>query len=145
MLQKYSGEADHDITAEIARRTHLPVIANGDINSAAIGQKLLQQTNVTGLMLGRGVLADPWLFQRIRGKIPSEVDEIQRRSDLFELLTDLLSRYLVRFCGERQALMKLKDLLNFIPDDCLQRDIGKLKRTTTAAAFSALLEKRFSV
>lgn len=144
VVQQYSGWADHDLTAEAASRTSLPIIANGDINSAATGQRLLQETEVAGLMLGRGALADPWLFQRIRGKLPGQVDEAQRRSDLFELLTDLLPRYLVKFCGERQALMKLKDLLNFIHDDCLQRDIGKLKRTKTAAAFSASLEKNFS-
>lgn len=143
VMQQYSGWADHDLTAEAASRTNLPIIANGDINSAATGQRLLQETEVVGLMLGRGALADPWLFQRIRGKLPGEVDETQRRSDLFELLSDLLPRYLVKFCGERQALMKLKDLLNFIPDDCLQRDIGKLKRATTVARFSTLLESNF--
>ena len=94
-------------------------------------------------MIGRGALADPWLFQRIRGELPGEVDEAQRRRDLFELLTNLLPRYLVRFCGERQALMKMKDILNFIPDDCLQRDISKLKRATTAVRFSELLESKF--
>ena len=145
VVQQYSGQSDHMLTAEAASQTSLPVIANGDINSAVMGQKLLQQTEVAGLMLGRGALADPWLFQRIRGELPGEVDEVQRRNDIFELLTDLLPRYLVRFCGERQALMKLKDLLNFIPDECLQRDIGKLKRTMTAAGFSMLLEKKFSI
>ncbi|MEA3363471.1 MAG: tRNA-dihydrouridine synthase family protein [Thermodesulfobacteriota bacterium] len=144
VMQQYSGWADHDLTAEAASRTSLPIIANGDINSAATGQRLLQETEVVGLMLGRGALADPWLFQRIRGELPGEIDETQRRSDLFQLLSDLVPRYLVKFCGERQALMKLKDLLNFIPDDCLQRDIGKLKRATTVARFSALLEKYFS-
>jgi len=144
VMQQYSGQADHAITAEAACQTSLPVIANGDINSAAMGQRLLQQTGVVGLMLGRGALADPWLFQRIRGELSGEVDERQRRKDIFELLADLLPRYLVKFCGERQALMKLKDLLNFIPDDCLQRDLGKLKRTMTAAGFFALLEKKFS-
>ncbi|MDA3904201.1 MAG: tRNA-dihydrouridine synthase family protein [Desulfuromusa sp.] len=143
VAQEYSGWADHDLTAQIARQTNLPVIANGDINNAATGRRLLQETNVAGLMLGRGALADPWLFQRIRGKLPDEVDEAQRRRDLFELLTDLLPRYLVKFCGERQTLMKMKDLLNFIPDDCLQRDIGKLKRATTVARFSAVLESNF--
>jgi len=141
--QQYSGRADHDLTAEIVNLTDLPVIANGDINSAAMGQRLLLETKVAGLMIGRGALADPWIFQRIRGELPAEVDEKQRRLDLFELINDLLPRYLVKFCGERQALMKIKDVLNFIPDECLQRDIGKLKRTTTAVKFMALLESRF--
>ncbi|MFK5926320.1 MAG: tRNA-dihydrouridine synthase family protein [Desulfuromusa sp.] len=144
VIQQYSGRADHDLTAEAASRTNLPIIANGDINHAVTGQRLLQETEVSGLMLGRGALADPWLFQRIRGELPSEVDEAQRRSDLSELLTDLLPRYLVKFCGERQALMKLKDLLNFIPDEFLQRDLGKLKRATTVVKFSAVLESKFS-
>ncbi len=143
VIQQYSGCADHDLTAEVASRTNLPIIANGDINCAAMGQKLLQETDVSGLMLGRGALADPWLFQRIRGELPGVSDEGQRRNDLYQLLTDLLPRYLVKFCGERQALMKLKDLLNFIPDECLQRDIGKLKRTTTVPGFSTVLESKF--
>ncbi len=141
--QQYSGRADHDLTAEIASRSKLPIIANGDINNAATGQRLLAETEVAGLMIGRGALADPWLFQRIRGELPGEVDEAQRRRDLFELLTNLLPRYLIKFCGERQTLMKMKDILNFIPDDCLQRDIGKLKRATTAVRFSELLESKF--
>ncbi|SDZ77272.1 tRNA-U20a,U20b-dihydrouridine synthase [Desulfuromusa kysingii] len=144
VMQRYSGLADHDLTAEFASRTDLPVIANGDINSAAMGQRLLQQTNVAGLMLGRGALADPSLFQRLRGDLPDRVNEAQRRIELAEFLTDLLPLYLVKFCGERQALMKLKDLLNFIPDDCLQRDLGKLKRAMTVARFQSLLQHRFS-
>jgi len=141
--QQYSGWADHDLTEEIVNLTDLPVIANGDINSANVGQRLLRESGVAGLMLGRGALADPWIFQRIRGKLPGKIDEMQRRLDLYEFLNDLLPRYLKKFSGERQALMKIKDVLNFIPDDCLQRDIGKLKRATTTVRFLALLESRF--
>lgn len=141
--QQYRGQADHDLTAEVAELTDLPVIANGDINSASMGQKLLNETKVAGLMLGRGALADPWIFQRIRGELPGQIDEPQRRLELFEFINDLLPRYLAKFSGERQALMKIKDVLNFIPDDSLQRDIGKLKRTTTVARFQAVLESRF--
>jgi len=144
VVQRYSGSADHTLTAETVRRTPLPVIANGDINDAATGQRLLHETGASGLMLGRGALADPWLFQRIRGELPSKINEAQRRRDLFNLLTDLLPRYLTKFSGERQTLMKLKDHLNFIPDPCLRRDIGKLKRTTTVTRFLELLENRFS-
>jgi len=144
VVQKYTGIADHNLTAEAVKSTSLPVIANGDINTAAIGRQLLDETGVAGLMLGRGALADPWLFQRIRGELPELVDEAQRRREVFEQLNSLVPRYLVKFCGERQALMKLKDLLNFIPDECLQRDLGKLKRTTTIARFIVLLEQRFS-
>lgn len=143
VMQQYTGLADHNLTAEVASRTKLPIIANGDINSATMGQQLLQKTEVAGLMLGRGALADPWIFQRIRGDMPDEIDEAQRRRELSEFISALLPLYLMKFCGERQALMKLKDLLNFIPDECLQRDLGKLKRTTTAERFMSVLSSRF--
>lgn len=139
--QKYAGQADHQLTAEVVQRTSLPVIANGDINSAAMGQRLLADSCVAGLMLGRGALADPRLFQRIRGLAPLQVDEQQRRQELADYIGVLLPRYLQRFCGERQALMKLKDLLNFIPDEELQRELKKLKRATSADSFRSLLER----
>ncbi len=145
VMQKYAGQADHRLTAEVVARTRLPIIANGDINSAATGQRLLAETGVAGLMLGRGALADPLLFRRIRGELPAQVAEEQRRRELADYIENLLERYPVKFCGERQALMKLKDLLNFIPDEGLQRELKKLKRATTVNSFRSLLDRFFSV
>ena len=141
VVQKYSGFADHQLTAAVVPRTRLPVIANGDINSAATGQRLLAETGVAGLMLGRGALGDPWLFQRVRGLVPAEIDEPQRRKELSTYLGALLPLYMEKFCGERQALMKLKDVLSFIKDEQLQREMGRLKRATTLVVFSNLLER----
>ena len=141
--QKYTGEADHELTVAAASRCSIPIIANGDISDAAAGQRLLENSDIAGLMLGRGALADPWLFERIRGNAPASVDEGQRRQEVGVFIADLLPRFKVRFCGERQMLMKLKDLLNFIPDDCLQRDIGKLKRATTLERFEKILNTKF--
>lgn len=141
VLQKYTGQADHDLTAEVVRRTDLPLIANGDINDAATAERVLQNTAATGLMLGRGALADPLLFRRIREAQPARIDMSQRRRELAGYIGALLPLYLEKFCGERQALMKLKDLLNFIPDEDLQRELGKLKRTTTVASFCSRLQR----
>jgi len=143
VLQKYSGHANHELTAEVTARASMPVIANGDITTAEMGNKILSETSVAGLMLGRGALADPRLFRRIRHELPAQVDEAVRRAELADFIGDLIPRYLEKFCGERQALMKLKDLLNFIPDVSLQRDLGKLKRSNTMERFQALLVKHF--
>ncbi len=144
VVQKYSGSADHDLVAEAVTRTRLPVIANGDIVSAEQGLAVLEQTGAAGLMIGRGALAQPMLFERIRCRDLQLPGEEQRRREVYRFLYDLLERYLVRFCGDRQALMKLKDVINFIPDPALQRDLGKLKRVTTVEAFKVLLECRFN-
>ncbi|MBW6509108.1 MAG: tRNA-dihydrouridine synthase family protein [Desulfuromonadales bacterium] len=145
VAQRYNGAADHRITAAMAAKTRLPVIANGDINSAAMARALLTQTGVAGLMIGRGALADPVIFQRIRGTAPQMVDSELRRRELGRFISDLWPSYLQKFCGERQALMKIKDVLNFIPDPDLQRDLGKLKRATSAATFLARLQGHFAI
>lgn len=143
VVQQYTGKANHDITAQLVQQTSLPVIANGDITSVAIARHLLDQCGVTGLMLGRGALADPLLFQRIRGVEPSTCELHQLRRQSGQFIVDLLPRYLEKFCGERQALMKLKDVLNFMTAPELQRDLGKLKRATTLGQFTAKLERYF--
>jgi len=143
VAQRYSGEADHRITAAMAQNTSLPIIANGDIRSAQEARTLLVQTGVAGLMIGRGALSDPFIFQRIRGAEPLTVGSVPRRQELGQFIGALWPSYLQKFSGERQALMKIKDVLNFIPDPDLQRDLGRLKRATSSVAFLARLEDYF--
>lgn len=139
--QQYGGVADHQVTAEVADRTGLPVIANGDINTSAQGQLVITESGVDGLMLGRGILADSLLFKRLRGELPAEVDTRQRRQDLYAFIDSLLPRYQELFCGDRQALMKIKDVLNFIPDKELQHDLGRMKRAKEMDTFGQRLLK----
>ncbi|MFO7576696.1 MAG: tRNA-dihydrouridine synthase family protein [Pelovirga sp.] len=145
VVQRYSGQADHRLTARVVERTSLPVIANGDIGCPAMGRELLVRDGAAGLMLGRGALSDPWLFQRIRTGAVQPSAGAQRRRDIRFFLTDLWPRYLEKFCGERQALMKIKDVLNFIAGADLQRDLGKLKRANSHDQFCALLERFFPI
>ncbi len=144
VVQKYAGQADHDLTAEVIRSTAIPVIANGDINEPATAWQLLDETAAAGLMLGRGALSDPLLFRRIRQQEPESVSEQQKRQDIYAFINNLLPAYLEKFCGERQALMKLKDVLNFISYPACQRDLGKLKRCVAISRFAAILEERFA-
>jgi len=133
--QQYQGLADHDITAKVVAQTKLPVISNGDINTSEHGQRILSSTGAAGLMLGRGALADPLLFKRLRGELPDDVDNRQRRQDVYTFLDDLLPLYQKLFCGDRQALMKMKDVLNFIPDEGLQFDLRRMKRAKDVEMF----------
>ncbi len=136
--QRYAGSADHQLTAKVAAICPIPLIANGDINDVESGLELLKIPGLSGLMLGRGALADPFLFKRLReGDVQFVTDE-ERSAQLQSYLGHLLLGYLEQFCGERQALMKLKDLLNFIPDGSRQRVLGKMKRAQNMDKFAEL-------
>jgi tRNA-dihydrouridine synthase len=139
VVQEYQGLADHTITAGVVRETSLPVIANGDIRSAAAGRHILEQTGAAGLMLGRGAIADPQLFQRIRGRAAAEPDRAERADLLRHYLTDLLNRYSTLFCGEQQVLGKVKSVLAFMDDNAFSKQYKALRKTRSIQQFSAQL------
>ncbi|HIJ90112.1 MAG TPA: tRNA-dihydrouridine synthase family protein [Deltaproteobacteria bacterium] len=137
--QLYSGAADHRITGEVVRQTPLPVIANGDIFSAATGQRVLAETGAAGLMLGRGAIADPLLFQRLRGSYPGESAPDDKVNELREYLRELLGRYQELFCGEHQILCKMKEVLCHVHDPEVVPLARQLKRSKSLIRFEELL------
>lgn len=64
--QGYAGEADWDYIAGIKANSPLPIIGNGDISSAKMAVQRLQESGCDGVMIGRGCLKNPWIFQQAR-------------------------------------------------------------------------------
>ncbi len=141
VVQQYAGYADHGITARVVQATSLPVIANGDIRSAADGERVRQQTGAAGLMLGRGAIADPLLFQRLRGLADPAPDLDVRRAELGSYLQDMLGRYRVLFCGDMQVLGKLKAIISQMDDPGLVKELKGLRRAANLRSFTALLQE----
>ncbi|MGD0585985.1 MAG: tRNA-dihydrouridine synthase family protein [Oryzomonas sp.] len=136
VVQEYQGLADHAVTSRVVRHTRLPVIANGDIRTAADGARLLEESGAAGLMLGRGAIADPLLFERLRGQAPAEPARTERAAMLRRYLQELLSRYGELFCGETQVLSKVKGVLATCDDADFEHAVRQLRKARTIAAFS---------
>jgi len=139
--QAYQGMADHGITAEVVQRTGLPVIANGDVRSAAGGLRVLEETGAVGLMLGRGGIGEPMLFERLRGRANPEPDCRERRAMLSRYLCELLPLYSELFCGDAQVLGKIKGVVANVEDPELDRELKQLKRAKTLGAFRAAVDE----
>ena len=81
-----------------------PVVYNGDIFNKEKYQQVMKQMDVSGVMLGRGVLANPALFGEIRGT------EKLSKERLWEFHERLLADYTQEMSGERNVLFKMKEL-----------------------------------
>ena len=61
----YSGKADLDIIKKVKESVNIPVIGNGDVVDEESAKYMLDYTGVDGIMIGRGVFGNPWIFKRI--------------------------------------------------------------------------------
>lgn len=66
--QLYTGKADWTLIGEVKNnpKIRIPIIGNGDINSAEKAKYLLDKTGVDALMIGRGTIGRPWLFREVK-------------------------------------------------------------------------------
>ena len=61
----YSGVADWDMITKVKNQLSIPVIANGDITGGETAVKCLKRTGADGIMIGRSVFGDPWVFEEV--------------------------------------------------------------------------------
>ncbi len=66
--QMYKGEADWTLIGEVKNnpRMHIPIIGNGDINSARKAKEAFDRFGVDGIMVGRASFGHPWIFREIK-------------------------------------------------------------------------------
>ena len=70
--QLYTGVADWDTIRKVKQQLSIPVIANGDITGGEAARKCLNWTGADGLMIGRSVFGDPWIFQEVDAALKGE-------------------------------------------------------------------------
>ena len=68
----YSGVADWDTIRKVKEQLSIPVIANGDITGGESAKKCLKWTGADGLMIGRSVFGDPWVFEEVGAALKGE-------------------------------------------------------------------------
>lgn len=62
--QGFGGKADWSVIAKVKKAVSIPVIGNGDILSYQDGIRMMKETGCDGVMIGRGALGNPWVFQK---------------------------------------------------------------------------------
>lgn len=103
--QMYNGVADSGIIPQLSARSQHPIAYNGDIRTANDAQRILESNpNVRHLMIGRGLLFNPFLAREIKG---DTVDVTTRRSLLLNLVGTVGERQLDRLQGAGHFIHKM--------------------------------------
>lgn len=68
----YTGVADWDTIRKVKEQLSIPVVANGDITDGAAAVRCQKRTGAAGLMIGRSVFGDPWIFQEVQAALAGQ-------------------------------------------------------------------------
>ncbi len=101
--QFYSGKADRQLIARVKQAVSIPVLANGDIFSAEDALFMMEYTGCDGIMVGRGMLGNPWIFREIKAAlagchVPSRPEPPQIVEQALAHLHQHIRRSVIWYC-----------------------------------------------
>ncbi|MGY0540430.1 tRNA dihydrouridine synthase DusB [Nocardioides sp. YJ-D4] len=111
VAQAYSGTADWDAIAELKASVDIPVLGNGDIWEAADAIRMVEETGVDGVVIGRGCLGRPWLFRDLAAAFAGETVNVL--PNLGEV-TDIMRRHAELLCEHMGEVRGCKEIRKHI-------------------------------
>ncbi|MDH4066857.1 MAG: tRNA-dihydrouridine synthase family protein [Acidobacteriota bacterium] len=138
--QMYRLPVHYDRIRQAVEAMPCPVIANGHVSSARQAQAVLARTGAQGLMLGRGVIRSPWLFNQIRQQLRGEPLTRPTGRDVWAYIRALWDSQACLDRPEKVQCNRMKKFLNYIGEGITAPFLHQIRRTETAAAFHRVCE-----
>lgn len=139
--QFYEGKADWGIIAEVKQAVKVPVFGNGDIFTVEDGLRMLAQTGVDGLMIGRGADGNPWIFRELaavlRGEERPAAPSLQERLAQAAEHLDMLIDYKGEHISVKEMRRHISAYLKGLPHAAEFR--GRFHKVDTREQFMELL------
>ncbi len=107
--QGYSGHANWEMIKKLKQNVSVPVVGNGDITSPEIAKKVLDYTGCDYLMIGRGAMGNPFIFEQINDYLESGVYKkytLTDRLEAFVTYLELTEKYHIRFANIKQQAIR---------------------------------------
>jgi tRNA-dihydrouridine synthase B len=135
VVQMYRPGVRYDLIGRAARELRCPVLANGNVHNAAQAQALLAETGVRGLMIGRGAIRNPWLFDQIRAQLRGEPVKLPTGRDLLAYIHELWDGEITPGVRESAQVQRMKKFTNFIGEGVGERFLHAIRRAPDTAGF----------
>lgn len=108
--QMYAGEADWTLIGEVKNnpRMKIPVIGNGDINTAPKAAEMFDKYGIDAIMIGRAAIGNPWIFENVKRYLSHK--ELIEPPELQERISVSLAhlRLAIQKKGERKAIIEMR-------------------------------------
>lgn len=140
VAEGYRSAVHYDFIARAVEAMPCPVLANGNVYSAAKAAEVLAQTGARGLMIGRGAIRNPWIFEQIRQHARGEPIRRPTGREVLDYVRTLYEAVCTPGVPESGQVQKMKRYMNFLglgvePGGQFLHDIRRVD--TKAAFFSA--------
>jgi len=140
VAQMYRLPVHYDLIRRAAETMQCPVCANGHVYSAEQALDLLGETKARGLMIGRGVIRSPWLFNQIRQRWRCEPVTYPTGRDVLNYITALWESQTTQSATENAHVQRMKKFMNYIGEGVGENGqfLHRIRRTDTEASFFRL-------
>lgn len=112
--EMYRSDVHYDFIARAVARVRCPVLANGNVTSAARAAAIVGETSAAGVMIGRHAIRNPWIFRQCREQFAGQPVTRITLGDVREYVERLYRATEVPGLAERYHVNKMKKYLNFV-------------------------------
>ncbi len=138
VAQMYRLPVHYDRIRQAVETMPCPVVANGHVYSAAQAQELLARTGARGLMIGRGVIRSPWLFNQIRQQLRGEPVTLPTGREVNGYIRALWDSQAGADRPEHKQCERMKKFLNYLGEGVPGTFLHQIRRSQTADQFHGI-------
>ncbi|MBL9215515.1 MAG: tRNA-dihydrouridine synthase family protein [Opitutaceae bacterium] len=140
--EMYRSDVHYDLIAAAVRHVRCPVLANGNVTSAAKAAAVLRETGAAGVMIGRHAIRNPWIFRQIREQLGGRPVSVITLAEVREYVSRLYHETRQPAVPETAHVAKMKKYLNFVGQgvDSAGAFLHDMRRAMTEAQLFAVCD-----
>jgi len=145
VAQMYRLPVHYELIRRAVEAMKCPVCANGHVISAEQALEVLKGTRANGLMIGRGAIRSPWLFDQIRRRWRGEPATLPTGRDVLGYIRALWASQVTAGASGRSQCERMKKFMNYIGEGAEDASgfLHEIRRVETEAGFFNVCEKHF--